>query len=104
MRTGQAHLVREGTTLIVNNNAVTQHMIAHAIAVINENFPQADAGLGDCPPCIEDHGPDLIDLGGKIDALEVINDATVYGALPRGTYLTYVDTYAVRLTRQETHK
>jgi hypothetical protein len=104
MRSGQAHLGVEGTTPIVTNNAVPRHMIDRAVAVINEVLPQADAGIADCPICVEDHGPDLIDLAGKIDALEVINNATVYGALPRGTYLTYVDSYALRLARQEDSK
>ncbi len=84
----------------IAQNTLPMHMLQRAADVINENFPDADAYPVDCIVCIEDHGPDLIDLG-IVDAINVINDATVYGALPRGTYLEWVDLHAVRLTRQE---
>lgn len=72
-------------------------MVDRATAVINAQFPTADAGIVDCPICVEDHGL-VIDVRNSL-ADQIVADATVYGALPRGTYLVALNEFTVKLVR-----
>jgi len=85
----------------IAENTFSRAALNMASAAINAVYPDARAGAIDCICCIEDYGVDLIDLAGDTDPMEVISNATVYGQLPWGTYLTVVGEGLVQLTRRE---
>lgn len=99
------------------HNEVPRHQIERACQVINEVLlPFIPAALVDCVCCLEDEGLPNDDYGlyilvqpthtmvdgQNLDADRVAADATVYGALPRGTQLNPVSSTLLRLVKQVT--
>jgi hypothetical protein len=73
------------------------HMVRHAVSVIEEVFAGLDAKVIDHRDCGEG-----LKIGINVgDAYEIADDATVHGALPRGTYLEVINGECLRLVRSE---
>lgn len=82
----------------VRQMSTPKHMVAHAVKVINETFgPYSPATLIDWSYCGDGYAINVEETG--IDAHDVSANATVHGALPRGTFLEPINGVSLRLVR-----
>lgn len=73
---------------------IPNYMVEHATAVINNTFGQGSARyIKDWA----DDGSAVIAADGHWDAMEIAGSATVYGALPRHTFLEPINLGLLRL-------
>lgn len=78
-------------------SAAPKHMVQRAVEVINEVFPDAEAAI--MQPGSKYNGYIDIILNGYVDSVLVVNSGTVFGALPRRTWLEPINAVSLRLVR-----
>lgn len=74
-----------------------KHLVVQAIKSINAVLPAAEASLIDWSDCGDGYA--ILTEDGQYDAIEISSNATVHGALPKGTYLEAINCASLRLVR-----
>lgn len=78
-------------------SAPSKAQVVNAIKAINESLPGAEASLIDWTDVGDGYA--ILTEDGHYDAVEISFNATVHGALPKGTYLEPINNASLRLVR-----
>jgi hypothetical protein len=76
-----------------------KHMVAQAIKVINGYYEYPLVKLADWTDVASGYAILLDDELGEYNAIDISDNATIHGALPRGTFLEPINSYSLRLVR-----
>ena len=79
------------------DDSTPKYQVEHAVKVINETYRFPAASLIDWTDVDDGYAINVEESG--LDAYDVSINATVHGALPRGTFLEPINEVALRLVR-----